>query len=150
MTVSDEIRLLADQGLSVAEIARRLGIRYQHAYGVLKEKSRVERKPSLSVDRLVDSGFAFAGRWILANAGEIVLDRPVASAMGVYAFALDRVVMYVGVATTGLAGRLAFYAKPGGGQRTNLRLNGLIRTELATRPFLDIYTAMPGNLEWNG
>jgi DNA invertase Pin-like site-specific DNA recombinase len=36
MSVSENIRALAREGLSTAEIARRLGIRYQHAYNVLK------------------------------------------------------------------------------------------------------------------
>jgi hypothetical protein len=160
---------LADQGLSVAEIARKLGIRYRHTYAVLKKSGslppgrsagrpasegsgrvRVGRKPPLSVDDLVGGGFAFAGRWILTEAGEIVLDRPFANAIGVYAFAVGGVVVYVGVATTGLATRLKLYAKPDGTQSTNLRLNRLIKTELVTRSFLDIYTAEPGDLEWNG
>ncbi len=34
MSVSDEIRKLTQEGLAVAEIAKRLGIRYQHAYNV--------------------------------------------------------------------------------------------------------------------
>ncbi|MEI2386163.1 DUF6884 domain-containing protein [Breoghania sp. JC706] len=37
MSVSENIRALAREGLKVAEIARRLGIRYQHAYNVLKQ-----------------------------------------------------------------------------------------------------------------
>jgi hypothetical protein len=36
MSVSENIRTLAREGLSTAEIARRLGIRYQHAYNVLR------------------------------------------------------------------------------------------------------------------
>jgi hypothetical protein len=169
MTVSEDIRALADQGLGVAEIARRLGIRYQHAYAVLKRsgalpprrsaerpvaetagRARIGPKPPLSVEELVGGGFAFAGRWILADAGEIALDRPLPNAVGVYAFAMDGVVAYVGVATMGIARRLRFYAKPGSTQRTSRRLNHLIRAELATRPYLDIYTAVPGDLEWNG
>jgi hypothetical protein len=39
MSVSENIRALAREGLAVAEIARRLGIRYQHAYNVLKAQS---------------------------------------------------------------------------------------------------------------
>jgi cytoplasmic iron level regulating protein YaaA (DUF328/UPF0246 family) len=35
MTVSDEVRKLSAQGLTVAAIAKRLCIRYQHAYAVL-------------------------------------------------------------------------------------------------------------------
>lgn len=37
VSVSEDIRALAREGLKVAEIARRLGIRYQHAYNVLKQ-----------------------------------------------------------------------------------------------------------------
>ncbi|MGE4340214.1 MAG: DUF6884 domain-containing protein [Pigmentiphaga sp.] len=37
MSVSENIRALAREGLKVAEIARRLGIRYQHAYNVWKQ-----------------------------------------------------------------------------------------------------------------
>ena len=44
MSVSEDIRALAREGLKVAEIARRLGIRYQHAYNVLKQS----RAPSLT------------------------------------------------------------------------------------------------------
>lgn len=36
MSVSEKIRELARDGVSTADIARRLGIRYQHAYNVLK------------------------------------------------------------------------------------------------------------------
>lgn len=37
VSVSENIRALAREGLKVAEIARRLGICYQHAYNVLKQ-----------------------------------------------------------------------------------------------------------------
>jgi hypothetical protein len=169
MTKSEDIRALADQGLGAAEIAHKLGIRYQHAYGVLKRRGtlpprrsvgkeitdvtgheQIQSKPLLSVDGLVTGGFEYAGRWILTDTGEIALDRPMAKEVGVYAFAMDDRVLYVGVATIGIAKRLYFYAKPGIGQITNLRLNRVIKTELVTRPFIDVYTAIPGDLEWNG
>ncbi len=41
MSVSEDIRALARDGLCTAEIARRLGIRYQHAYNVLKAEGAV-------------------------------------------------------------------------------------------------------------
>lgn len=69
---------------------------------------------------------------------------------GVYAFAKDGRVMYVGVATMGLAKRLYFYAKPGISQRTSLRLNETMRTELASVPHIDILIANPEDMEWNG
>lgn len=168
MRVSDNIRVLAREGLTIAEIARRLGIRYQHAYNVLKVdggspaasvgSSSMDgpgtlspaSKPTLHVDELVASGFVLSGRWILSEAGELSLDRPLPKDVGVYAFARDGVALYVGVATMGLAKRLYFYAKPGVTQRTSQRLNGIIKGELAKAPTIEIYTAIPPNLEWNG
>jgi hypothetical protein len=61
MSVSEKIRALARDGFSATEIARRLGIRYQHAYNVLKAGSssiaapksvRCEQSPDLA-DALV-------------------------------------------------------------------------------------------------
>jgi hypothetical protein len=147
MSVSENIRALARDGLGTAEIARRLGIRYQHAYNVLKAdgalltestvrslsapdgspNASTRSKPTLLVEELVKGGFAFSSRWILSEAGDLSLDRPLPKAIGVYAFARDSVALYVGVATMGLAKRLYFYAKPGVTQRTSQRLNGIIR-----------------------
>ncbi|MGH7120831.1 MAG: GIY-YIG nuclease family protein [Acetobacteraceae bacterium] len=166
MSVSENIRGLAREGLATAEIARRLGIRYQQAYNVLKaggtlapasgktgERSPpapVPLKPSLSVAELISGGFVVSSRWILSNAGGLELDRALPKTVGVYAFAKDGIVLYVGVATIGLAKRLYFYGKPGVPQRTSRRLNGIIRNELLTTPCIDIYTAVPPDLEWNG
>ena len=168
MSVADNIRALAREGLTIADIARKLGIRYQHAYNVLKAEGRTpaiglvaERnakqlravsppKPPLAVDELVEAGFVLSARWVLSDAGQLTLDRPLPKFVGVYAFARDGVVAYVGVATIGLAKRLYFYCKPGITQRTSRRLNGIIRNELLSVPFIDIYTAMPPDLEWNG
>lgn len=165
MGVSEEIRLLAREGLRVAEIARRLGIRYQHAYNVLKAdgllpttrailpgeaKSTRPTKPSLQVEELLASGFEFSGRWVLSDAGDLTIDRRLSSSVGVYAFAKEGIVQYVGVATMGLAKRLYFYAKPGITQRTSQRINGIIKKELLTVPFIDVYSAGPSDLEWNG
>lgn len=36
MTKAEQIRRLAAEGLSVSEIAASVGVRYQHAYNVLK------------------------------------------------------------------------------------------------------------------
>ena len=50
----------------------------------------------------------------------------------------------------GLAKRLYFYGKPGPTQRTSIRLNSLIKDELAASFVIDVYTATPPDLEWNG
>jgi hypothetical protein len=170
MSVSENIRTLAREGLSTAEIARRLGIRYQHAYNVLRAdgalptasspvarttgdrplRAVIQSKPPLTVDELLAGGFVFSGRWVLSNAGDLALDQPLPKIVGVYAFAKDGTVLYVGVATMGLAKRLYFYGKPGVTQRTSQRLNGIIKNELLTVPAIDIYIAVPPDLDWNG
>lgn len=82
MTVSENVRLLARDGLSVSEIAQRLGIRYQHAYNVLRQSGQIKRsdarepkaKPALSVAHIVDSGFTLAARWRLSDDGQAFID----------------------------------------------------------------------------
>jgi len=104
MSVSENIRALAREGLATAEIARRLGIRYQHAYNVLKaggtlpapsngvsEAARPlpQQKPPLSVDTLIAGGFTFSGRWLLSATNDLVLNQALPKGVGVYAFAKD-------------------------------------------------------------
>ena len=164
MSISDNIRLLARDGLSTADIARRLGIRYQHAYNVLKASATTgtvpkvrtirvpptAQKPPLTTDALVAGGFALSSRWLLSKEGNLVLETRLPKVVGVYAFAKDGIVLYVGVATMGLAKRLYFYGKPGITQRTSQRLNTIIKNELMAAPAIDIYTAAPPDLHWNG
>lgn len=172
MTKSERIRELANQGNSTAEIARRLGIRYQHAYNVIVAikrrapaaeagleitahhqelpRNQSAQKPPLRVDVLVAAGFSFAGRWVLAGPNMLAPDQPISKGIGVYAYAKGSTVLYVGLATMGLAKRLYFYGKPGSSQVTNLRLNGAIRRELEFGADIDIYTAEPPDTEWNG
>jgi hypothetical protein len=168
MTISHNIRILEREGLSTAEIARRLGIRYQHAYKVLKADGQLvampattsttidssprtlaRQKPLLTVSELAAGGFTLSSRWVLSSTGDLALDRPLPGVVGVYAFAKGDIVLYVGVATMGLAKRVYFYGRPGVTQRTSLRLNGIIRNELLSVPCIDIYTAVPPDLEWN-
>jgi hypothetical protein len=160
MTTSDQIRSLAREGLSTAEIARRLGIRYQRAYNVLRgagdaasrvvEKIPTRTKPSLMAPDLLACGFSLSARWMLSDSGLLILDRPVSNEVGVYAFAKEDLVLYVGVATMGFAKRLYFYGRPGPKQITNQRLNEMLKTELEVLPRIDIYTASPPDFEWNG
>ena len=164
MSTSSDIRALAREGLNTSEIARRLGIRYQHAYNVLKAEGPLvggeaknrhgtfsrPLKPELYVSTLIDAGFSLASQWFLSSAGDLSLGRPLPKAIGVYAFAKGATVLYVGLATMGLAKRLYFYGKPGPTQRTSIRLNSLIKDELAASFVIDVYTATPPDLEWNG
>ncbi|WP_027584102.1 GIY-YIG nuclease family protein [Bradyrhizobium sp. Ai1a-2] len=157
MTTSDQIRLLAAEGLSTTEIARRLGIRYQHAYNVVRGASGTagnnegrQTKSLLPVAELLAGGFVLSARWMLSEGSELILDCPLPKEAGVYAFAKADTVLYVGIATIGLAKRLYFYGRPGPKQITNLRLNEMLKSELRSVPHVHIYTAIPPNFEWNG
>ena len=160
MSTSDEIRKLAADGLTVSEIAKRLSIRYQHAYNVSKQSglrhvssgSRatvVQRKPKLMVADLLAAGFTRAGGWQIVD-DILMLDMPTSKEEGVYAFATGDVIQYVGVATTGLKGRLYGYSRPGRGQKTNIRVNGLIRDIIAASSAVELLTAVPDAMDWNG
>jgi hypothetical protein len=166
MSTSEKIRALALEGLTTAEIARRLNIRYQHAYKVLKDANKQVPKKSkttttivvdppisklpLAVQELERGGFEFSGRWVLGADNSLMSDRSLPKAVGVYAFAREGVVLYVGVATMGLSKRLYFYGKPGSTQRTSQRIHAELREALKVVPYIDIYTACPPDLEWNG
>jgi hypothetical protein len=148
-----------------AEIARQLGIRYQHAYNVVnagKPESAMQRspqfkrhaggdpgqKPSLTAEMLIAGGFRQVSRWALLE-GELVLETPVPRDVGVYAFVKCGVALYVGVATMGLSKRLYFYGRPGTSQRTSQRLHATIKAELSGPDPVEVYVASPPDLEWN-
>lgn len=106
-------------------------------------------KPLLLVAELIRAGFSHAATWVLSSGGELALDRPLPKGVGVYAFVMGGTVVYVGLATMGLAKRIYFYTRPGVTQRTSLRLKGIITNELQAGSSIDIYVAFPPDLEWN-
>lgn len=158
MSKSAAIRELASQGVPVAEIARRLNIKYQFAYnviakdGVPKVRSPSPEpavKPLLPVALLLGSGFVRSGQWT-AGLAMPTIEGDIPRAAGVYAFANDQAVLYVGVGTGSLAKRLYSYGKPGPTQSTNLRVQALIAEALAAGQTIQILTATPTDTEWNG
>jgi hypothetical protein len=86
----------------------------------------------------------------LDAAGNLEADTRLPAAAGVYAFVRGELAVYIGVATMGLRKRLYFYARPGVTQRTSLRLNGVLKEEIRNGASIEILTARPPNLEWNG
>lgn len=151
--------------MSTAEIARKLNIRYQFAYKVLRSKHqlpatvgtsaiqsalRSPSKPKLIAQELLACGFHHAGKWALSSDGQLIIEGVLPKAAGVYAFARAGEGLYVGVATMGLDRRIRFYRKPGSTQRTSLRVNALLKAELRAGQAIDIYIATPSDLEWNG
>ncbi|MBY5819893.1 GIY-YIG nuclease family protein [Rhizobium leguminosarum] len=165
-TKASQIRALAADGMATADIARQLGIRYQHAYHVLKRSGidpkvvtaspplpipkRQPEKPPLPVSVLTEGGFAYAGLWSLSPTEDLITDFALPKEVGVYAFVKAGFAIYVGVATMGIAKRLYFYGRPGITQRTSQRLNAAIKEELRRAAMIEIYVAFPSDLEWNG
>lgn len=156
--VRETVRRGGSERLSVSEIAATVGVSYQHAYNVLKRsgtkaaprsiKAPRASKPTLSVQTLLDAGFRRASEWSFNDAGLLALTKALLKGVGVYAFARDGIVLYVGVATMGLAKRIRFYAKPGVSQRTSLRLNDTIRRELQAAARIEVLVA--NQTTWSG
>ena len=160
-TKSDHIRKLHGEGCSTSKIAAELGIRYQHAYNVIKRANmrpigatsnmgRSHSKPGLDEAKLLESGFRLLGGWMLDDDGNLALSVPVPTDPGVYAFIVDESVLYVGVATIGLRNRFYSYKRPGVSQRTSLRLNKAIKSLLRNSKTVEILIASPGREDWNG
>jgi hypothetical protein len=107
-------------------------------------------KPELTVEGLLRAGFVEVGCWELNSARDLIHRIDLPKTAGVYAFAINGVVQYVGLASKSLRQRLGFYRKPGASQRTNVRLNEIIRGHIAQRTVVQIAIAHPPDFEWNG
>jgi hypothetical protein len=107
-------------------------------------------KPQLTVQRLVQGGFHEVGCWVLTSERQLARFIELPMRAGVYAFAIDGVVQYVGLASKSIQRRLAFYSKPGVGQRTNIRLNELIRGRIEEGAVVEVLVAHPPNFDWKG
>ena len=107
-------------------------------------------KPTLRVEKLTACGFAEVGCWELSEASDLTHSIDLPKRPGVYAFAIDGVVQYVGLASKSLHQRLNFYRKPGASQRTNVRLNEVIRGQIGAGAVVQIFVAHPPDQHWNG
>lgn len=107
-------------------------------------------RPRLTVAKLLESGFTELGCWATDSEGGLTHDLTLPQTSGVYAFAIDGAVQYVGLASRSLRQRLNFYRKPGATQRTNIRLNGIIVGELARGAAVQVLVASPPDQSWNG
>ena len=103
----------------------------------------------LTVGNLLSRGFHEFESWV-ANEKRILPPRLLPHERGVYAFAVGEQIMYVGVASRSLRQRLGFYARPGVSQRTNVRLNAMIREHIKCGETVRILIAHPEDREWNG
>lgn len=171
-TTSDKIRALAREGYLRAEIAAFLDIRYQHARKVMIDAgitdglsrggetlvTRGRARPSgISVPRtptpigvLTEAGFVKLGDWTADQKGKIALSVPAPSEPGVYAFATEGVVRYVGLTRVGFDKRMQNYRSGHVRQRTSHRINAVILDHLGAGTVVEIYLAMPAAMDWNG
>lgn len=169
-TTSDKIRAMARAGYKRTEISQLLGIRYQHVRKVLVdagiegglqtdiERGRppvsvdadLERRQPISADVLLKVGFRLLGEWVLLEEGEFTLSTPAPADAGVYAFAVDGWIRYVGLTHQGLQTRLSGYRRGYVGQRTNARVKGLIVAALSAGQTVKVLVATPEASEWNG
>jgi hypothetical protein len=104
----------------------------------------------LTIGRLLSAGFQEIGCWELNSERDLIHRIELPSKPGVYAFAIDGIVQYVGLASKSLRQRLGFYRKPVVSQATNIRLNEIIRGRIHQGMVVQILTAHPPDHKWNG
>jgi hypothetical protein len=171
-TTSNKIRALAREGYLRAEIAEFLDIRYQHARkvmidaGILDGLSKggatvpIEATPPSKVmgaprsptpvSVLTNAGFIKLGDWIADDKGKIALSVPAPRDPGVYAFATEGQVRYVGLTRVGFDRRMQNYRGAHVRQRTSHRINAVILEHIGAGTVVEIYLATPPATSWNG
>jgi len=168
-TTSEKIRALARAGYLRTDISKFLGIRYQHVRKVLidagikeglqrpvkmeRSTDTIEVQPSERVPTppsvLLSAGFQIVGAWQLVD-GKLECSGRAPADAGVYAFIVDGAVAYVGVTQNGFQARMDRYRRGHAGQKTNARVNALIRKAVEEGKAVSVMTAIPPSLEWNG
>lgn len=137
---SADIRRLAADGMSIAEIARQLDIKYQHAYSVLKNSTGTTKPDTLNshkdmvcaerqehsevkndIDRLLAIGFEVIGHWSLKESNlNFLLEKHADRRNALYAFANGTEILYIGKTRKSLNERMYQYKNPGPTQKTNI------------------------------
>ena len=107
-------------------------------------------KAALFVNQLKAAGFEEIGCWELNDDRQLAHKIDLQKRAGVYAFAIDGIVQYVGLASKSLHQRLNFYRKPGASQATNVRLNEIISDQIFGGATVQILVAHPADTKWNG
>lgn len=103
-----------------------------------------------TTDALLGFGFTATGAWRLHPDGAIELVGDLPRLAGVYAFAVDGVIRYIGVAQRGLHHRMGHYRRGPERLRTSHRINSCIRAALQSGANVTVLMATPPVTEWNG
>ncbi len=159
-TKADKIRALDVSGMSRTEIAQFLGISYQHVRNTLVQgspKAREAKRPVTiakptpwPMGKLMDAGFELIANCQIGEEGEFSYSAKAPSGAGVYAFAVDGTIKYVGLTRFGLRTRLGHYVYGHEGQKTSARVKGLILDALTSGNRVEVLIAQPPELEWKG
>jgi hypothetical protein len=167
-TTADKIRALAASNYDRAEISKTLGIRYQHVRNVLLRSGftgglwgevEIEREPvevdaapplreDIASEVLTSAGFQLLGEWTVDPASAIKLDAKAPTAPGIYAFAVDDIIVYVGLTLSGLRTRLDQYRRGHERQKTSARINACITRTLRDGKRVQVLVATPEPMEW--
>jgi hypothetical protein len=163
VTKADKIRALSEAGLPRTEIASYLGIRYQHVRNTLirgsVETSAAGSKPAVApvprpetwpIQRLIDAGFHLLGDCALSGEGAFGYSAKAPTVAGVYAFAVDGWIKYVGLTRGALRTRLGHYVRGHKGQKTSAHIKGRILETLQSGGIVQVLVATPPAFEWNG
>lgn len=162
-TKADKIRSLNMAGFSRAEIARFLGIRYQHVRNTLVQgtpkpstaRTSASAEPPITqkpwpIQKLVDSGFHLLADCSLSGEDAFSYSAKAPVQAGVYAFAVDGRVVYVGLTRGALRTRLGHYVRGHKGQKTSAYIKGRILETLSAGGSVQVLVATPPAFEWNG
>lgn len=163
-TKADKIRALDLAGFSRTEIAQFLDIRYQHVRNTLiKGAPQAGRTPLARVtkvvappvepwpiQRLLDAGFLLLGDCSLRGEDGFGYSAVAPAEAGVYAFAVDGHIKYVGLTRNALRTRLGHYVRGHEGQKTSAYIKGRILDTLRAGCLVQVLVATPPAFEWNG
>ena len=162
-TKADKIRALDVAGFTRTEIAQFLGIRYQHVRNTLiqgtpKVRSGFQKgsaQPTIKPDpwpiqRLLDAGFHLLGDCSLSGEDAFGYSAKATTEPGVYAFAVEGWVKYVGLTRGALRTRLGHYVRGHEGQKTSAHIKALILETLRAGQQVQVLVATPPTFEWNG
>jgi hypothetical protein len=109
------------------------------------------RLADTTADVLLRSGFNMLGEWIAVDVANFQLSAKAPVESGVYAFTVDDVVVYIGLAQRGVRTRMGHYRRGHIRQKTSARIKALIAGTLAKGKQVKVLVALPsGPLDWNG
>jgi hypothetical protein len=163
ITKADKIRALDAVGYARADIAKHLGIRYQHVRNTLirgitkanvavhsPESNAIPAPAPWPIQRLIDAGFELLGECSLSADDAFIYSAKAPNEAGVYAFAEDGWIRYVGLTRGTLRTRLGHYIRGHKGQKTSAHIKGRIIESLCAGRIIQVLVATPPPFEWNG